>query len=135
MEPSFRQSGFTLAETAVTLAILAMLAAGAVWMLGTHPGSVMRATDDFDAALASARAIAATSGNGATLAFLPRGGPSHAFAGFTAARLSRPSHRDRRRAPGNGDAGGFRRRHFREDAGNAAVLTLFRRFGRRQWIE
>ena len=83
MEPSFRQSGFTLAETAVALAILAMLAAGAVWMLGTHPGAVVRATDDFDAALASARAIATTSGNGATLAFLPRGDPPHALAGFT----------------------------------------------------
>ena len=83
MEPSSRQAGFTLAETAVALAILAMLAAGAAWMLGTHPGAMTHATDDFDAALASARAIAATSGNGATLAFLPRGDTSHALAGFT----------------------------------------------------
>ncbi len=83
MNDSSQQSGFTLAETVVTLGLLALFAGGVVWMLGSHPGSLARATADFDAALTSARAIAATSGNGATVVFLPRGNPSHALAGFT----------------------------------------------------
>ncbi|MGB8519005.1 MAG: hypothetical protein WCD38_02465 [Candidatus Tumulicola sp.] len=83
MNDSSQQSGFTLAETVVTLGLLALFAGGVVWMLGSHPGSLARAAADFDAALTSARAIAATSGNGATVVFLPRGNPSHALAGFT----------------------------------------------------
>jgi hypothetical protein len=54
-----------------------------VWMLGRHPGALVRATDGYDAALATARAFAATSGNGATLAFLPRRANGRPLAGFT----------------------------------------------------
>lgn len=82
MQRSRTQSGFTLAETAVSLAILAMLASGVVWMLGRHPGALVRAADGFDAALATAGAIASTSGNGATMVFLPRGDTSHRLSGF-----------------------------------------------------
>ncbi len=60
-----------------------LLAAGGVWMLGAHPGALTQAADDFDAALASARAIAATSGNGATLVFAPGGTGTSPTQGFT----------------------------------------------------
>jgi prepilin-type N-terminal cleavage/methylation domain-containing protein len=67
------ERGFTLVETVVTLGIVAvLLAAGGAWLLAMHPGALTHATDDYDAALASARGFAATSGNGATLVFAPR---------------------------------------------------------------
>lgn len=43
-------------------------------MLGMHPGALAQATSDYDAALASGRALAMTSTNGATLVFAPRAG-------------------------------------------------------------
>jgi prepilin-type N-terminal cleavage/methylation domain-containing protein len=69
------ERGFTLVETVVTLGIIAMLlAASGAWLLAMHPGALVHATDDYDAVLASARGLAATSGNGATLVFAPRAG-------------------------------------------------------------
>ena len=71
------ERGFTLVEMVVAVAILTILvAAGGVWMLATHPGALRAAADDFDADLASARAVAASSGNGATIVFAPRTDPS-----------------------------------------------------------
>jgi prepilin-type N-terminal cleavage/methylation domain-containing protein len=75
------ERGFTLVETAVTVGIIAvLLAAGGAWLLAMHPGALMHATQDYDAALAGARGIAITSGNGATLVFAPR---SSGVPGFT----------------------------------------------------
>ena len=74
------ERGFTLVETVVTIGILAvLLAAGGAWLLAMHPGALMHATGDYDAALASARGIAMTSGNGATLVFAPRTGGALGF--------------------------------------------------------
>ena len=79
-----QQRGFTLIETVVTLGIVAvLLTAGGVWMLGAHPGALIGAADGYDAALASARAIAAAGGEGATLVFAPRGARETPVAGFT----------------------------------------------------
>ncbi|HKU81969.1 MAG TPA: hypothetical protein VJP76_07350, partial [Candidatus Tumulicola sp.] len=67
-----RQSGFTLLETCVALGIAALLLlAGGIWVLGARPGSLARTVNDYDAALAAARAIA-VSGTGATIVFAPR---------------------------------------------------------------
>ena len=67
-----RERGFTLIEIVVAVGVTAILMlAGGIWLLGWHPGALRNAADDFDAQLAAARAIAATSGNGATLAFVP----------------------------------------------------------------
>jgi type II secretory pathway pseudopilin PulG len=75
------ERAFTLVETVVALGILAvLLAAGGAWLLAMHPGALTHATTDYDAALASARAYAETSGNGATLVFAPR---DDAVPGFT----------------------------------------------------
>lgn len=77
------QRGFTLVETAVTLAILAILLGGIAWTFAQHPGALARAGDGLDAALANARTIAATSGNGATLVFLPRTDGPRTLGGFS----------------------------------------------------
>ncbi|MDQ2865580.1 MAG: prepilin-type N-terminal cleavage/methylation domain-containing protein [Candidatus Eremiobacteraeota bacterium] len=67
------QRGFTLVETLVAVACIALLlAAGGALLGGMHAGALRGAADDFDADLAAARGIAASSGNGATIAVIPR---------------------------------------------------------------
>ncbi|MDP9025660.1 MAG: prepilin-type N-terminal cleavage/methylation domain-containing protein, partial [Candidatus Eremiobacteraeota bacterium] len=67
------QRGFTLVELVVAVACaVLLLAAGGTLVAGMHPGALRNAADDFDASLAAARALAASSGNGATMAVLPR---------------------------------------------------------------
>ncbi len=83
------EAGFTLLELVVTVAIaVILLAAGGYMMLSMHPGALRGALDDFDANLASAKAIAATSGNGATLIFEPQ---TNGSAGIYAHGLFRSS--------------------------------------------
>ncbi len=79
------QRGFTLVEVVAAVAILALLCAAAVAMsLAQRPGALRVATSGFDASLAAARALAATSGNGATMAFAPRtDGRGNTLPGFT----------------------------------------------------
>ncbi|HUA08694.1 MAG TPA: hypothetical protein VMA98_05415, partial [Candidatus Acidoferrales bacterium] len=68
-----REVGFTLLEYVITVGIAAiLLAAGGFWLLAMHPAALAGALDDFDANLAAAKAIAASSGNGATLVFAPQ---------------------------------------------------------------
>src|ERR1700678_769925 len=68
-----REAGFTLLELVVAVGIaVILLAAGGYWMLSMRPGALRGALDDFDANLATAKAIAASSGNGATLVFAPQ---------------------------------------------------------------
>lgn len=67
------QRGFTLVEMVVAVACAAiLLAAGGALLASMHPGALRAAQDDFDANLAAAKAIAASSGNGATIAIVPR---------------------------------------------------------------
>ncbi len=76
-----REAGFTLLELVVAVGItVIILAAGGYWMLAMRPGALRSALDDFDANLATAKAIAASSGNGATLVFTPQ---PNGIAGFT----------------------------------------------------
>ena len=75
------QAGFTLLELVIAIGIALMLmVAGGYWMMSMRPGALTGATDDFDANLAAAKAIAATSGNGATIVFAPQAG---GISGFT----------------------------------------------------
>ncbi|HTX57496.1 MAG TPA: prepilin-type N-terminal cleavage/methylation domain-containing protein [Candidatus Acidoferrales bacterium] len=74
------EAGFTLLELVVTVGITAiLLAAGGYWMLSTRPGALAGALDDFDANLAAAKAIAASSGNGATIVFAPQANGAPGF--------------------------------------------------------
>ncbi|MGB6984556.1 MAG: type II secretion system protein, partial [Candidatus Aquilonibacter sp.] len=74
------EAGFTLLELVVTVAIAVILiAAGGVWMMSMRPGALRAALNDFDANLAAAKAISATSGNGATLIFEPQSNGSPGF--------------------------------------------------------
>ncbi|HKU68716.1 MAG TPA: hypothetical protein VJP85_13140, partial [Candidatus Baltobacteraceae bacterium] len=68
-----RQRGTTLLEVLLTAAI-AMLIAAAVFGFarGSRAFAMRSAISQFDAALAYAQALAANSGNGATLVFQPR---------------------------------------------------------------
>ncbi|MEO9170002.1 MAG: prepilin-type N-terminal cleavage/methylation domain-containing protein, partial [Candidatus Baltobacteraceae bacterium] len=67
------QRGFTLVEIVVAVACTAILLVGGGSLLASmHPGALRNALDDFDANIAVARAVAAGSGNGATLTVLPR---------------------------------------------------------------
>ena len=79
------QRGFTLVEIMIAVACLAIvLAGGSALLAGMHPGALRNAVDDFDASLATARSIAASSGNGATIAVLPRtDSRGRAQSGFT----------------------------------------------------
>lgn len=78
------ERGFTLLEIAVALGIFAMLLLAGLWAMAAHPAALAAATDDLDAAFSSARAIAASSGNGATLVFSPRSdGTKDTSSGFT----------------------------------------------------
>lgn len=66
------ERGFTLIEMTIAVAIVAMLAAAAgLWAMSLRPAGLRSALDQYDGALAAARALAQTSGNGATLAFEP----------------------------------------------------------------
>jgi prepilin-type N-terminal cleavage/methylation domain-containing protein len=65
------QRGFTLVEIAVALGILGFFLVAGMWAMAAHPAALAAATDDVDSALASARAIAASSGNGATVVVAP----------------------------------------------------------------
>jgi prepilin-type N-terminal cleavage/methylation domain-containing protein len=101
------ERGFTLVETVVTVAILAvLLAAGGVWLLGMRPGALTHATSDYDAALASARAVAETSGNGATLVFAPRDGgePGFTLRAYSGRPVSAGAVKATNAMPGESDA-------------------------------
>ncbi|MGZ3547825.1 MAG: pilus assembly FimT family protein, partial [Vulcanimicrobiaceae bacterium] len=68
-----RERGFTLIELTVTAAILVvLLAATGAYTLGMRPFAMRSAASEFDALFAQARAVAAGSGNGATILFQPR---------------------------------------------------------------
>ncbi len=67
-----RERGFTLLEMTIAVGIFALLLATGAWALASHPNALAAATDDLDASIAAARALAASSGNGATLVFAPR---------------------------------------------------------------
>ncbi len=70
-------------ELAIACGILTLLTFVGVWSFSLRPNALVAATNDFDAALASAQAVAATSGNGATLVFAPRVAPNgSALPGF-----------------------------------------------------
>jgi prepilin-type N-terminal cleavage/methylation domain-containing protein len=63
-----RERGFTLIELLVVAAIVITVAAFALSLSnGLHPMAMRSALSQFDAALAYGKAIASTSGNGATL--------------------------------------------------------------------
>jgi prepilin-type N-terminal cleavage/methylation domain-containing protein len=125
------QRGFTLIEMVVTVAIVSvLLLAGGVWMMGAHPGALRNALDDFDAQLAAGKAIAAASGNGATLAFLPN--PSCASqCGFAlqvyAGRPTSPG------AVTSTSVRALRSRHFGSNAGRASLCDFSQQRGLSQW--
>jgi type II secretory pathway pseudopilin PulG len=69
------ERGSSLIELLVVSAIVTALALAAiVGVAGTRPFALRSATSEFDALFARARALAATSGNGATIVFLPQPG-------------------------------------------------------------
>ncbi len=68
----------------VAVAIAIILIVGSVWLFAAHPGALRAAVDGFDANYADARALAAKTGNGATIVFAPRKDASgNAIPGFT----------------------------------------------------
>jgi prepilin-type N-terminal cleavage/methylation domain-containing protein len=81
-----RQRGFSLVEVLVVSAIaLTLVGFGAALTRASHPFAMRSASVQFDAAIAYARSLAATSGNGATIVFLPRTDAAGiALPGFTA---------------------------------------------------
>lgn len=73
------ERGFTLIEMVVTVAIMAMLATGALWLFGMHPVALRTAVDGFDQRYGEARALATKTGNGATIVFAPRANNAPGF--------------------------------------------------------
>jgi len=67
------QRGFTLVEAAIVAGILALLAAGAAFALGTKPYALRSSLTLLDASLAQARTLAEASGNAATVVVTPHG--------------------------------------------------------------
>jgi len=66
------QRGFTLLETIITVAIVAMLVvAGGAFAQAFHPYAASSSVARMSALLATARSVAASSGNGATLTLTP----------------------------------------------------------------
>ncbi|MHB8141756.1 MAG: prepilin-type N-terminal cleavage/methylation domain-containing protein [Vulcanimicrobiaceae bacterium] len=67
------ERGFTLVELMVAVAIAMLFAVGIVaYSLARRPAALRTAVDRYDALMVQARSLAAASGNGATLVFLPR---------------------------------------------------------------
>ncbi len=80
-----RSPAFTLIEVLVCVAAVSLLTAAAVGFgAASRPLAASSAADSFDAALDYARTVAASSGNGATIVFLPRkDGRGARLRGFT----------------------------------------------------
>lgn len=70
-----QQRGYTVVEVAIVVAIAAALlcSGGAFWM-GQQGGALRSSVQLFDGVVRQARAVAATSGNGATVVFAARAG-------------------------------------------------------------
>ena len=66
------QRGFTLVELVVAVGIVALLTVAVTMSLALRPGALRATAASFDASFGTARAIAATSGNGATIVVAPR---------------------------------------------------------------
>jgi len=77
------QRGFTLVEMVVAVGIVALLAVVVTLSLALRPGALRATVASFDASFAAARAIAATSGNGATIVVAPRADAHGRLPGFT----------------------------------------------------
>jgi len=77
------QRGFTLVEMVVAVGIVALLAVVVSLSLALRPGALRATVASFDASFAAARAIAATSGNGATIVVAPRADARGRLPGFT----------------------------------------------------
>jgi len=77
------QRGFTLVEMVVAVGIVALLAVVVTLSLALRPGALRATVASFDASFAAARAIAATSGNGATIVVAPRSDARGRLPGFT----------------------------------------------------
>jgi len=77
------QRGFTLVEMVVAVGIVALLAVVVTLSLALRPGALRATVASFDASFATARAIAATSGNGATIVVTPRNDAHGRLPGFT----------------------------------------------------
>ena len=63
------ERGFTLVETLFALSVLILVAGIAGFSLSLRPGAVAAAASDLPSLVAEARALAASTGDGATLAF------------------------------------------------------------------
>ncbi|HEY5257487.1 MAG TPA: type II secretion system protein [Candidatus Baltobacteraceae bacterium] len=124
------QRGFTLIEMVVVAAILALLATVAVISLAQRPGALESAVNGFDASLAAARAIAASSGNGATLVFAARTPAS--LPGYTLTVYRGRPNRERCGSGDDGDADRQRCGRDRSVVGSADVFDILVERGARQ---
>jgi len=66
------QHGFTLVETAIVVAVIALLVTAGAFTFANKPYALRSSATLFDSALAHARSIAETSGNGATVVVAAR---------------------------------------------------------------